>query len=125
MNNSILFIGIAFIGYLIFTKLSNRGGKNRISQEKAKEMMNGDVYILDVRERSEYVNGHIKNAKNTPLGNVENKVNKLVKDRNATLLVYCQSGARSSSATQKLVAAGYKNVYNFGGIASWKYGTVR
>lgn len=98
---------------------------NNISQAQAKEMMSNDVIVLDVREDYEYASGHIDKAINLPLGQVEYGIDGVTVDKEKTLLVYCHSGARSASATQMLQAIGYKNAYNFGGIASWSYGIVR
>jgi len=39
-------------------------------------------------------------------------------------LVYCRSGRRSKEAAAKLVALGYTNVVEFGGILDWKGETV-
>ena len=124
MDNTIIYIAIGIVVFIALRMLGNVGTK-RLSQSKAKEMMDGDVVIVDVRERYEYASGHIKNAVNIPLGNVEKGIAKIAKDKDKTLLVYCQSGARSSSATRILSSLGYKNAYNIGGIATWKYGVVR
>lgn len=40
------------------------------------------------------------------------------------ILVYCRSGNRSKQASEKLVALGYTNVYEFGGINDWTGETV-
>jgi phage shock protein E len=98
---------------------------NNISQAQAKEMMNNDVIVLDVREEYEYASGHIEKSINLPLGRVEYGIDDVTIDKEKTLLVYCHSGARSASATRILHAMGYKNAYNFGGIATWSYGIVR
>ena len=37
---------------------------------------------------------------------------------------YCRSGNRSKQASEKLVALGYTNIYEFGGINDWKGETV-
>ncbi|MEX1375841.1 MAG: rhodanese-like domain-containing protein [Eubacteriales bacterium] len=124
MNDPMIYIAIGIVVFIVFKMIGNIGG-NKISQSKAKEMMNDDVVILDVREKYEYATGHIKNAVNLPLGSIQTNINKVVKDKEKTLLVYCASGARSTSATRMLHSLGYKNAYNFGGIASWQYGIVR
>ncbi len=95
-----------------------------ISQEKAKQMMKGDVIVLDVREKNEYLGGHIKDAQSTPLSNIAENVKKIVKDKSNTLLVYCHSGARSNMAEMKLKKMGYTNVHNFGGIMTWQHEIV-
>ena len=104
--------------------MNNISTKN-ISQDKAREMMGEDVIILDVRETYEFSSGHIEKAVNLPLGNVQNGISKVTSDKDKTVLVYCQSGARSASATRALQSLGYKNAYNFGGIGTWQYGIVR
>ena len=98
---------------------------NNISQAQAKEMMNDDVIVLDVREDYEYASGHIEKAINLPLGRVEYGIDEVTLDKEKTLLIYCHSGARSASATILLNALGYKNAYNLGGIATWGYGMVK
>ena len=45
-------------------------------------------------------------------------------DTDQIILVYCRSGRRSKEAAQKLYDIGYTNVYEFGGIIDWIYGTV-
>lgn len=124
MNNTMIYVVIGVVVFIVYRMIKNNSG-NRISQGKAKEMMDGDVIIIDVRERSEYAYGHIKNAVLSPVSSIDRSISKITKDKNKTLLLYCQSGARSNVATQKLLALGYKNAYNFGGISSWRYGTVR
>lgn len=92
-----------------------------ISPQQAKEMMDTqDVIILDVRERSEYQQGHIKNAQLIPLSQIQAN-HQALPDKNQTLLVYCRSGNRSAKAAKKLIKLGYTHIYDFGGILNWPY----
>lgn len=79
-----------------------------------------DVYIIDVREENEYMNGHIREAINIPL----DKIDYIELDKNSKIIVYCQSGRRSASALEILKNIGYTNVYDMGGINSWPYDLV-
>ena len=45
--------------------------------------------------------------------------------KNQLILVYCRSGRRSKLAASELVALGYTNVKEFGGIIDWSYGIVK
>ena len=45
-------------------------------------------------------------------------------DRKQLILVYCRSGNRSKQAADKLVALGYTNIVEFGGINRWPGETV-
>ena len=96
-----------------------------ISQEKAYEMMKGDVEILDVREDWEYKRGHIENAKLLSLSKVNIMIEVIVPNKDKEILVYCASGGRSSMAVNILRNSGYTKVYNIGGIRSWPYEIVK
>ena len=98
----------------------------KITQKRAKELIdNEDVIVLDVRTRDEYTQGHIKNALLIPDFELKDKAEKIIKDKSKKILVYCQSGVRSSAAEKLLIYIGYSNVYDFGGINTWLYGTVK
>ena len=89
-------------------------------------MMNEkEVVIVDVRTKSEYNEGRIKGAILIPNETIGKEMPSDLPDKNATVLLYCRSGRRSREAANKLVELGYKNVYDFGGINDWPYGTVK
>ena len=114
--------------FIVFVALLLVGcGKeyHTIDAEAAKEMMDTkDVLILDVRTESEYDSGHIEGAINLPLDQIEDLYLEVIGDKNTVLLVYCRSGNRSQTASEKLSKLGYKEVYNFGGINNWPYEIV-
>ena len=97
-----------------------------ISAKDAKAIMDsgGPCTILDVRTDGEYNGGHIKGAISIPVDEIEARAEKKLPDKNAVILVYCQSGARSARAARALAGMGYTNVSNFGGIMSWPYEIV-
>ena len=73
--------------------------------------------ILDVRSKSEYDGGHIKNSVNIPVDQLQKNLSKL-KDKNKPIITCCASGMRSASAKSILQNNGYKNVHNGGGWSS-------
>ena len=77
---------------------------------------NEDYIIIDVREDYEYKEGHLKNAVNIPLGNI----NTVSYEKNKIIIVYCRSGVRSREAANKLKNMGY-TVKDMGGIIDWNY----
>lgn len=95
----------------------------QITQAEAKEMMDTqDVIILDVRERSEYDEGHIPGAVLLPVGTIdEETAAAVIPEPDCVVLVYCRSGNRSKTASAALAELGYTNIYEFGGIATWPY----
>lgn len=99
----------------------------KISAEKAKEMMDSGVKltILDVRTPGEFAEGHVRGAINIANETIGSSKVTALPDLDATILVYCRSGARSAQASKKLVALGYTGVLDFGGIINWPFETVR
>ena len=101
------------------------GSYQKISQEKAKEMMDSqEVIILDVREQDEYDGGHIPGAVLLPVGTIdETTAAEVIPEKDSTVLVYCRSGNRSKTASSTLADLGYTNIFEFGGINTWPYET--
>ncbi len=85
-------------------------------------IMNGnDAVVLDVREASDFSNGHLKNAKNIPLSALRDKLGELSGYRAKPVLAYCRSGNVSGKACRLLKKSGFTEVYNIaGGIAGWQ-----
>ncbi len=94
----------------------------QISQEEAAEMMTKDDghIIVDVRRQDEYEAGHIPGAVLIPNESIGTEQPEALPDLNQIILIYCRSGNRSKQAAQKLSDIGYTNIYEFGGIISWK-----
>ncbi len=98
----------------------------KISAKEAKALMDGgSVIVIDVRDFSEYNGGHIQNAVCLPLSDITRKAPAVLTDKNAKILVHCESGHRSAMACSELVKMGYTDINDFGGIIDWPYGTVR
>lgn len=95
----------------------------KISAAKAKSMMEEKtVIIVDVRTLEEYNEGHIAKAILIPNESIGSTQPAQLPDKDAIILVYCRSGNRSKQASEKLVAMGYTQIYDFGGIIDWTYG---
>jgi len=76
--------------------------------------------LLDVREESEFIGGHIPGAQYTGRGRLEQKIEKLVPDPEKPIVCYCAGGNRSLFAAETLQRMGYKNVRSLnGGYGSW------
>ena len=99
----------------------------QITQEEAKNMMDTqEVIVLDVREQDEFDAGHIPGAVLLPVGTITKATAaSVIQDFDSVVLVYCRSGNRSKTASALLAELGYNKIYEFGGINSWPYETVR
>ncbi|MDE3201056.1 MAG: rhodanese-like domain-containing protein [Acidobacteriota bacterium] len=82
--------------------------------KEAKDFLKKGAVIIDVRTPGEFESGHLSQATNIPLDQVEMNVANYVRDKNKILLLHCQSGTRSGKAVKRLEAIGYKNAFNIG-----------
>ena len=88
--------------------------------EGLKRMESDENYILlDVRRADEFEAGHIPGAVNLPNEEIGTEEIPSLPDKAQTIYIYCRSGNRSKQAADKLLALGYTNLIEFGGIIDY------
>lgn len=97
-----------------YVKISPAQAKERLATEK-------DIFLVDVRSLGEYVSGHIPGSKLITLNFLGTQAPEQIKDKDAKIFVYCQSGGRSAMAAKTLAGMGYTNVHDLGGIMMWPF----
>jgi NADPH-dependent 2,4-dienoyl-CoA reductase/sulfur reductase-like enzyme/rhodanese-related sulfurtransferase len=101
------------------------GRMKGISCVEVKNKLNNkeDIYILDVRGKQEYEDMRLGIGENLiPLGQLRNNIDKLPKDKNKEIIVYCKISLRGYEAQSFINSLGYKNVRVMeGGIISWPF----
>ncbi|AGF56624.1 NADPH-dependent 2,4-dienoyl-CoA reductase/sulfur reductase-like enzyme [Clostridium saccharoperbutylacetonicum] len=112
---------VNYAGY-VGSNLLN-GDFKQVNVDLVRGLVEHNAYIIDVRERGEYANGHIKNAVNIPLSELRQRVNEIPKEK--PVYLHCRTGQRSYNATLALQNLGYNNVYNitgsFLGLSFYEY----
>jgi sulfur-carrier protein adenylyltransferase/sulfurtransferase len=79
------------------------------------------VLLLDVREPEEVATGQLPGSVVVARGWLEFQIEKLARDRNTEIIVYCAAGLRSALAVKTLQDMGYNRVSSMaGGYALWK-----
>ncbi len=97
-----------------------------ITSEEAKIMMDKSLgVIVDVRTPEEFNEGHIENAINLPVDEIEDRALEVLPNKKETYLLYCRSGNRSAQGAKILENMGYEIIYDFGGINDWPYDIVK
>ena len=95
----------------------------QISMDEAKKIFDsgadGSYIILDVRRADEFAEGHIPGAINVANETIVEDAPTELPDKEQLIYIYCRSGNRSKQAAEKLVALGYTNIVEFGGIIDW------
>ena len=78
-------------------------------------------HLVDVREESEWANGHLPGARHLGKGVIERDVEQKIPDTSAPIVLYCGGGFRSALAADNLQKMGYTNVISMdGGFRGWK-----
>jgi len=84
-----------------------------------RRMDSGEKFVLvDVREESEWANGHLPGAIHLGKGIIERDVEQRIPATDAKLVLYCGGGFRSALAADNLQKMGYSNVESMDG--GWK-----
>ncbi|MEA2609767.1 MAG: sulfur-carrier protein adenylyltransferase/sulfurtransferase [Chloroflexota bacterium] len=81
----------------------------------------GAATVVDVREASEWEQGHLPGARHISKSYIEQQIEAAAPDRDAPVILYCAGGLRSLFAGQTLAGMGYTNVASMsGGFQAWK-----
>ena len=79
------------------------------------EYLDGGI-VLDVRNPGEFQSSHIEGAINIPVGQLDQRCEKELPDKDAKINVHCLGGVRAQTAKDILLKHGYKHVSNIGGL---------
>jgi rhodanese-related sulfurtransferase len=85
------------------------------------KLQQGNTHIIDVRETHEWQAGHLPAAKHLSKGVIESKIEQVIPDTGAEIILYCGGGSRSALAADNLQKMGYHNIYSLqGGFRGWQ-----
>jgi phage shock protein E len=108
-NWTILLIVAAAVVVVLMIKKTGQ-----IPARDALEHLKSGALVIDVRSPGEFNSGHLAQAINLPLDEIETALPGRVPDKNQVLLLHCATGIRSGVARQKLKKMGYANAFNLG-----------
>lgn len=98
---------------------NNTYEKITMSEGLARMKSDENYILLDVRRADEFEAGHIPGAVNLPNEEIGTEEIPSLPDKTQTIYIYCRSGNRSKQAADKLLALGYTNIIEFGGIIDY------
>jgi len=122
-ENILLILVVAVSGAMLLWPIARRSvGGPWVDTLRATQLINREeAIVLDVREPSEFAQGHILGARNVPLGELERRAEDLARFKSRPVIVCCRSGNRSAAALQALRRTGFEQVYNLsGGLEAWR-----
>jgi len=101
-------------------RLRTRQGES-VSPGEAVQMINRGALVIDVRKTDDFARGHIVNARNIRLGEIQTSDKAVKKPKNKALVTVCENGADSAKAAAALRKAGFENVVSLRtGLAGWR-----
>ncbi len=102
---------LALVGLITFIVMRRSG---QISKKEAEDYIRNGACVVDVRSPREFSTGHLMQAFNFPLEELEGTLPQRIKDKNRVILLHCRTGLRSKQAKLRLESIGYKHVFNLG-----------
>ncbi len=92
----------------------------RIDVREARQMIDeGNVQVIDSRERDEHADGHVPGSLNIPHMSTLPRASELATDR--PILFICKVGQRSAVAAEFAASLGLADLYNVeGGHDAWQ-----
>jgi rhodanese-related sulfurtransferase len=119
---NIFLVGLIIISgvLLFFPKVLSRDNKVLGSKEVTLLINRESAMLVDVRSEADFRAGHITNAINIPLDQIEVQINKITSNSKKNIIVYCQKGVRSAQAFRLLNKLGLPKLYTIeGGLDAW------
>lgn len=115
-------LAVLVTGFLFFREVFDYQAGPVMTPFEATELINRKhAGVLDVRSPEEFKTGHLPNAVNIPLDQLQNRVDEIKRFKTKPLVVVCARGIRSAKAVKILEKAGYENAHSLsGGMEKWK-----
>ena len=120
-NWMLLSVALVSGGMLLWPAIQGATG-GALTTAGAVQLINREKGVLiDVSEPEEFAAAHAGGAKNLPLGQLEEKLPQMVKNKDLPVILICPKGQRAARAETLARKLGYANAQALGGgLAAWK-----
>jgi rhodanese-related sulfurtransferase len=111
---------VAAVLVLVFEARERVNAFAALSAQQAVRLMNQGALVIDLRSKELYDAGHINDARNVPVRDLESQAESLKKWRDKSVITYCDSGVDGASGARTLMKLGFTKVFNLqGGLSAW------
>lgn len=122
VTENLFLIVIAFVsgGMLLWPMLNRQMAGPSLTTLQATRLINDrSAVVLDVRDSNAYAAGHLPNAKNIPVADLDKRVGEV--PANKPVIVVCDTGTRAGRAAAVLRKQGRADVFCLeGGLRGWQ-----
>jgi rhodanese-related sulfurtransferase len=117
-----MLISVAFASGAMLLWPAVQGAGGGVSAAGAVQLINRErAIVVDVSETEEFAAGHVGGAKNVPVGQLEQRLPEVVKNKTVPLILVCASGIRAKRALAVAKKLGYDKAQVLaGGLKAWK-----
>jgi rhodanese-related sulfurtransferase len=122
IDNWMLISVAAASGFMLLWPVLQGAAATGLSSGAAVQLINREKgVVVDVSEAEEFAAGHVANARNVPLGQLEQRLPEVVKNKALPVILVCANGARANRALAVAKKLGYEKAQVLaGGLKSWK-----
>jgi rhodanese-related sulfurtransferase len=124
VTDNIFLVAVAFVSgaMLVWPAVRRGADAASISTLQATLLINQqNALVLDAREAAEYEKGHMLNARNIALGELQARAAEIEKHKAKPVIVVCDNDNRSGRAATALRKLGFEQVFTLsGGIGAWR-----
>ena len=113
-----MLVGLVALALGLGYPLLSTGRGSATATPTARQLVAGGAQLIDVRSRDEFAAGHIADAINVPVEELDRRLAELG-PRERPVVLYCRSGRRSAQAARTLADAGFTAVHDIGAMSNW------
>lgn len=122
-SNHVLLVSALMISLFvaIFSELRRKAsGLVNVDPGDAVKLINNDAVVVDIRSADAFARGHIVNAKNIPLDELDGKIDQLEQFKGSPIIAVCDAGVTTTKIVNQLRGSGFESVFGLkGGMAGW------
>lgn len=120
-NWMLISVAVASGGMLLWPVVQGASASGLTSAQAVQLINRERAVVVDVSETEEFAAGHVGGAKNVPVGQLEQRLPEVVKNKGLPLILVCASGSRANRALAIAKKLGYDKAQVLaGGLKSWK-----
>ena len=109
-------------GAMLLAPMLKGGTGGTLSAANAVQLINREkAVVIDVCEPEEYAAGHVNGSRNVPLGELQERLPSIVKNKALPVILVCAKGPRAQRAEGIARKLGYPRAQALaGGMKSWR-----
>lgn len=107
---------------MLLAPLVKGGAGGSLTAANAVQLINREkAVVIDVREAGEFAAGHVNNARNIPLAELQERLPGVVKNKALPVILVCATGPRAMRAEAIAKKLGYPRAQALaGGMKAWR-----